>query len=169
MNAIAEVVKGLGNLSLEQRREIYHDLRTTLNISDTAPMLPLPKAELAAWARVTAQLAAVAMANHPSTRGMADVDLIERLLLEYGKPADDAFLDAQLAFAPQLRAAGFSGLYIHAFVNVTMIACARQAARVVLPPASVTVIEEQYPKVMLLRHALMQEGFLGLSAMETAA
>src|SRR5262245_2163640 len=146
MNAIAEVAtKGLGNLSLEQRRAIYHDLRTTLNISDTAPMLPLPKAELAAWCRVCAQLLAVAMANHPSTRGLADVDLIEELLLQYGKPADDAFLDSQLAFGPNLRAAGFVGLYMHAFLDATAISCARQAARVVLPPASVAVIDERYP------------------------
>lgn len=169
MSVIAEVGKGLGNLDAAQRQEIYRDLRSTLNISESAPMLPLPPAELAAWARAASELLAEAMAKHPSTRAMASVAAIEPLLLQYGQPADDAFLDSQLAIGPALRAAGFSGLYIHAWLNSAALSCARKAARAVLPEASAALVEERYPVVVLLRHALMQESFLGISGVKPAA
>jgi hypothetical protein len=89
--------------------------------------------------------------------------MLEAGLLEYGQPATDAFLDTQLTVGPAMRGAGLSGLYLHALVNRIALAGASRAAREVLPVAAAAIIEERYPSVVLLRHALVHEGFLGTS------
>src|SRR4051794_30571414 len=98
MDVFTELAKGLGNLNAQQRREVYSDLRAARGISDPEPMLPLPAAELAVWSRRFAALMAEEFAKRPATHLSANADLLEAGLLDYGKPATDAFLDSQLAF-----------------------------------------------------------------------
>ena len=161
MDVFTELKKGLGNLGREERWEIYRDLRAALGIRDTEPMLPLPAAELAAWCRRFAELLAEEFAKRPATRMSADRAMLEAGLLEYGQAATDAFLDTQLAYGPAMRGAGLSGLYLHALVNWVALTNATRAAREVLPAASAALVTERYPAVVLLRHALVHEGFLG--------
>jgi hypothetical protein len=168
MDLSTELLKGLGNLGPSLRREIYDDLRAALNLSEAEPMLPLPAPELATWSRRCAEIIAEVLAQRPATRMVANITMLEAGFLEYGKPPTDAFLDIQLAMGPALRAAGLSGLYVHAVVNPVALAGARRAAREVLPAALAALVEERYPAVVMLRHALGQEGMLGISGMSTA-
>jgi hypothetical protein len=161
MDSLKGLAHGLGNLDVEQRREIYRDLRAGLGLSDTEPMLPLPAPELAAWSRRYAEVLAGELAQHAGTRGMANAARLEAGLLEYAKAADDAFLDAHLAIGATLRENGVPGLYIHSLVNLISLAAAPRVARELLPPASAAIIEQRYPAAVLLRHALVQEGYLG--------
>lgn len=163
MDVFTELAKGLGNLNAEQRREVYCDLRAALGISDTEPMLPLPAAELAVWSRRFAELMAEEFAKRPATHLSANRDLLEAGLLEYARPADDAFLDSQLAFGPAMRDAGLCGLYLDSVVNLVALANSGRAAREVLSAASAAILEARYPAAVLLRHALVHEGFLGTS------
>lgn len=168
MNVYTELLNGLGNLGAEHRRAIYDDLRAALNLRKDEPMLPLPAAELAAWSRRCAEIISEALAHRPGTRLAADVAMLEAGFLDYGKAPTDAFLDTQLALGPVLRSAGLSGLYIHAVLNPTALASARRAAREVLPAALAAIVEDRYPAVVMLRHALCQEGALGVSGMTEA-
>ena len=161
MDVFTELKQGLGNLGREERWEIYRDLRAALGISDTQPMLPLPAAELAAWCRRFAELLAEEFAKRPATRMSADRAMLEAGLMDYGQPATDSFLDTQLAFGPAMRGAGLSGIYLHALVNWVSLKNATRAAQEVLPAASAAIIAARYPAVVLLRHALVHEGFLG--------
>jgi hypothetical protein len=165
MNVYTELLKGLGNLGAEHRREIYDDLRAALSLSKDEPMLPLPAPELAAWSRRCAEIIGEACAQRDATRMVADVAMLEAGFLEYGKPPTDAFLDTQLAIGPALRSAGLSGLYVHAVLNPIALASARRAAREVLPAALAALVEERYPALVMLRHALCLEGMLGISGM----
>jgi hypothetical protein len=169
MDIYTELLNGLGNLGPEQRREIYRDLRSALNLSETEPMLPLPAPELAAWSRRFAEMMAEVFAQRPATRPAADPAMLEAGILEYGKPPTDAFLDSQLAIGSTTRSTRLSGLYLHAVINTVALANARRAAREVLPDALAAIVEERYPAVVLLRHALCQEGALGVSGMTRAA
>lgn len=169
MDTYTELLNGLGNLGPEQRREIYSDLRAALCLSETEPMLPLPAPELAAWSRRFAEMMAEVFAQRPATRLAADVAMLEAGILEYGKPPTDAFLDTQLAIGSASRSAGLSGLYLHSVINAVALANARRAAREVLPDALAAVVEERYPAVVLLRHALHQEGALGVSGISRTA
>jgi len=166
MNVYTELLKGLGNLGAEHRREIYDDLRAALNLDKDEPMMPLPASELAVWSRRCAEILAEVLARRQGTRVVADVAMLEARYLEYGKPPSDAFLDSQLALGAAVRSAGLSGLYIHAVLNPVALVSARRAAREVLPPALAALVEDRYPAVMMLRHALCQEGALGTAAME---
>jgi hypothetical protein len=167
MTVYRELLKGLGNLGAEQRREIYDDLRAALRLNKDEPMIPLPAPELAAWSRRCAEIIAEALARRDATRMVADVAMLEAGFLEYSKPPTDAFLDTQLAMGPALHAAGLSGLYVHAVLNPVALAGARQAAHEVLPVAFAVVVDQRYPVVVMLRHALCQEGTLGISGMST--
>jgi hypothetical protein len=168
MDIYTELLNGLGNLGPEQRREIYSDLRAALSLSEAEPMLPLPAPELAAWSRRFAEIMAEVFAQRPATRLAADAAMLEAGLLEYGKPPTDAFLDTQLAIGSTVRSAGLSGLYLHAVINSVALASARRAAREVLPDVLAAIVEERYPAVVMLRHALCQEGALGVSGMSKA-
>jgi len=64
-----------------------------------------------------------------------------------------------------MHATRLSGLYLHAVVNPVALAGAHRAARAVLPQASAALVEERYPTVVILRHALFQEGALGVAGM----
>ena len=165
MDIYTQLGNGLGNLSAAQRREIYDDLRAMLNLHKNEPMLPLPTPELATWSRRSAEIIGAALARSQATRMVADVAMLEAGFLEYGKPPTDAFLDSQLAIGPSVRSAGLSGLYIHAILNPVALAGARRAAREVLSASLAALVEERYPAVVMLRHALCQEGALGTSGM----
>lgn len=143
---------------------IYRDLRESLGISATEPMLPLPPEELSAWCRRYAALLAEGLQKHAATRAMAVPAVLEPMLLLYGRPADDPFLESQLATGPMLLGAGISALLIHAVFNAAGLSAGRQAAREVLSPEGATLLEERFPTAMLFRHALMQEGLLGALA-----
>jgi hypothetical protein len=168
MEIYTELLNGLGNLGQEQRREIYNDLRAALNLSKTEPMIPLPAPELAAWGLRCAEIMAEVFAQRPATRMIADVAMLEAGFLEYDMPPTDAFLDTQIAMGSAMHAARLSGLYLHAVVNPVALAGARRAARAVLPEALAALVEERYPAVMMLRHALFQEGALGVAGMNNA-
>lgn len=163
MDAFSALAQGLGNLSLSQRREIYRDLRSALGVSESEPMLPLPTEELAAWSRRCAELLSEAFSQRPATRPAADRALLEMALLQYGQVPSDEYLDTQLQFGLGLRAAGMSGLYLHAVVNLVALSSATRAAREVLPAESAALVEQRYPSVVLLRHSIMQEAALGVS------
>jgi hypothetical protein len=163
MDAFSALTKGLGNLTLEQRREIYRDLRSALGVSESEPMLPLGAEELAAWSRRCAELLSEEFSQRPATRPAADRALLEAALLQYGLAPTDEYLDSQLQFGVGLLAAGMPGLYLHSVVNSAALRNAVRAAREVLPPASAALIEQRYPSVVLLRHSLMQEAALGAS------
>ena len=168
MEIYTELLNGLGHVRPDQRREIYSDLRAALNLSETEPMIPLPTPELAAWSRHAAEIMAEVFAQHPGTRLLGNAAMLEAGILEYGKPPTDAFLDTQLAMGATLRAGGLSGLYLHAVINPVALASARRAAREVLPDTLAALVEERYPAVVMLRHALFQEGALGVSGMSRA-
>lgn len=163
MDAFCALTKGLGNLSLPQRREIYRDLRSALGLSESEPLLPLAAEELAAWSRRCAELLSEEFGQRPATRPAADRALLEMALLQYGQAPSDEFLDSQLQFGVGLLAGGMPGLYLHAVVNSIALRNATRAAREVLPAASAALIEQRYPSAVLLRHALMQEASLGAS------
>lgn len=169
LEPLAALTRGLGNLTSTYRSTIYNDLRAAMGVSTTEPMLPLSIEELARWSKRLAELLAAQLATSPATLMAADVSMLEAGLLQYREPATDAFLDTQLAVGSTMRAAGLSGLYLHAFVNWASLINAAQAAREVLPAASVALIEQHYPRVVLLRHALIQEGYLGTSQLEPPA
>jgi hypothetical protein len=168
MEIYTELLNGLGNLGPAQRREIYNDLRAALHLSETEPMIPLPAPELAAWSRQCAETMAEVFAQRPATRMIADVAMLEAGFLEYDRPPTDAFLDTQIAMGSAMHATRLSGLYLHAVVNPVALAGARRAARSVLPEASAALVEERYPAVVMLRHALFQEGALGVAGMNKA-
>jgi hypothetical protein len=153
----------------EQRRAIYRDLRDALGISATEPMLPLPPAELAAWSRRYADLLVDVFSQRASTRGIADRNMLEPGLLDYARGADDAYLDSQIAIGVALRSTGLPSIYIHTIVNRVSLELAPRAAREVLPAASAAIVEERYPSAVLLRHALVQEGYFGASRISTGA
>lgn len=163
MTNLATLSQGLGNLSREQRHEIYRDLRAALGISDTEPMLPLSASELAAWATRFAELLCEEFGQRPATQMSADRGILEAGLLDYAKPPTDDFLDTQLSYGPFTRAGGLPGIYLHAVVNWVALKNSTRAAREVLPAASAAIIAERYPAVVLLRHALVHEGYLGTS------
>jgi hypothetical protein len=165
MHVYVELLKGLGNLGAEQRRAVYADLRAALDLSADAPMLPMPPDDLAAWSKRCAEIIGDTLARRPATRAAADIAMLEAGFLEYGKAPTDAFLDSQLAYGPAMHVAGLSGLYIHAVLNPVALAGARQAAHEVLPAALAALVEARYPAVVMLRHALCQEGMLGLAGM----
>jgi hypothetical protein len=96
---------------------------------------------------------------------MADAELLASSILEYGKAAADAYLDSQIATGTALRFSGIQGLYMHALVNKISLEIGPRIAREVLPPASAAIVEQRYPAAVLLRHALMQEGYLGASGL----
>jgi len=131
-------------------------------------MIPLPAPDLAAWSRRAAEIIAEVFAQRPGTRLLGNAAMLKAGILEYGKPPTDAFLDTQLAMGAMLRSGGLSGLYLHAVVNPVALVGARRAARAVLPEGSAALVEERYPAVVMLRHALFQEGALGVSGMSKA-
>ncbi len=49
MNQFIDVEKGLWNLDVAARQRVYSDLRRSLGLSETEPMVPLPREELEAW------------------------------------------------------------------------------------------------------------------------
>jgi hypothetical protein len=166
MSQFANAAKGLGNMTAPERHAIYGDLRRTLKISETEPMLPLPPDELRAWARRYAVLLVELIGSHPATRFAANAELLEQGLLTYGKPADDALLDEELMTGAAMHDAGLPGIYVHTFMNAAAPALAFKAARELLPPSSVAIIEERYTTAMLLRHGLAQEAALGLAGLK---
>lgn len=161
MEALTAVKKGLWNLPPEQRREIYRDLRQVLGLSEQEPLLALPEPALRAWYQRFAALLAPKLAEHPTTRHMADATRIEAMLAVYGHKPDDAFFEAHVIAGNRLFNGGLPGLYLHVVLNGVAIPIARQAAKETLTPEQAALIEERYASVMLLRHALLQEAALG--------
>ncbi|WNG48358.1 hypothetical protein F0U60_32700 [Archangium minus] len=161
MDALTAVKKGLWTLPLEQRQEIYRDLRQVLGLSEQEPLLPLPEPALRAWCQRFAALLAPKLAQHPTTRNMADTTRIESMLLVYGQRPDDAFFESHVVAGTRLLNGGLPGLYLHVLLNGVAVPIARQAAREVLTPEQAALIEERYSGLMLLRHALLQEVGLG--------
>jgi hypothetical protein len=163
MDAI-DLTKCLGNLAPEQRREVYRTLRAGLGVSETEPMLPLPASELAAWARRFAEILAATLAANPGTAPVGNPAALEPALLDYAKPASDAFLDSQIAMGAGLKQAGLAAVYLHGIVNAAALKAASEAARDTLSPASAAIVQERYAPAMLLRHSIMQEGYHGAPA-----
>jgi hypothetical protein len=159
-----DLTKGLGHLSPEQRREVYRNLREGLGVSETEPMLPLAAEELAAWARRAAEILAVTLGTNPGTHPIANTAVLEAALLEYAKPASDAFLDSQMATGGGLQQAGLGAVYLHGIVNAAALKASAQAAGETLSPASAALVKERYANVMLLRHSVMQEGYRGVAS-----
>ena len=87
--------------------------------------------------------------------------------MDYARPADDAFLDSQLSYGPAMRDTGLSGLYLDSLINLASLVLSVRAAREVLPAASAAIVETRYPAAVLLRHALLHEGFLGTSKLSS--
>lgn len=166
MDVFGELRKGLGNLSRAQRSEIYRDLRAQLEISESEPLIPLPLEELRAWGSRFAEVLIPKLEKCAATRMTAQRELLEAGFAEYAKTATDDFLDSQLLVGPMMRDAGLSGLYLDSFLSWVALQHAGRAAREVLSPASAAIVEARYPAVMLLRHALTHEGFLGTSQVD---
>jgi hypothetical protein len=169
VNALNAVTKGLWNLPPEQRREVYEDLRQVHGLSPGEPVLPLPGPAFDAWCQRFAGMLAARMAQHPLTRSLANPAVMEQSIRVYGRPADEAFFESHAAMGARTFQTGLPGLYVHAFLNVIALPLALQAAREVLSPEHVALLEKRYPGAMLLRHALMQEAVLGMGGMNPAA
>lgn len=161
MDALIAVKKGLWNLPARQRQEIYQDLRQVLGLSEEEPLLPLPEPALRAWYQRFAALLAPVLAQHPTTRHLADTSRIEAMLAVYGHKPTDAFFEAHVIAGNRLFDGGLPGLYLHIVLNGVAIPIARRAASETLSPEQAALIEERYARVMLLRHALLQEVALG--------
>lgn len=159
--ALAKVQKGLWNLSAEERKGVYQDLRQTLGLRETEPLLPLPETALKALSKRGAELMARAMGAHPATQPLANAEALEAIYLQYGLPPMNAFFEAHQDAAQNLAQAGMPGLYLHALMNTHGLACTLQAAREVLTPEQQQVVLERLPRAMFLRHALLQEAALG--------
>jgi hypothetical protein len=159
-NVFAKLQKGLWNLSAEERKAVYQDLRQALGLKETEPLLPLPEQALKAMARRGTELMMQAMASHPATQMLANAEILEATFLQYGLPPADEFLDSHIGPSRQLAQAGLPGLYIHALMTTRGLECTLQAAREVLTPEQQALVLERFPRALFLRHALLQEGTL---------
>jgi hypothetical protein len=160
-NALAKLQKGLWNLSVEERKAVYQDLRQTLSLKETEPLLPLPEPALKALSKRGSELMARTLAAHPATQPLANAEALEHIYLQYGLPPMDAFFEAHQDAAQGLAQAGLPGLYIHTLMNTQGLECTLQAAREVLTPEQQQLVQERLPRAMFLRHALLQEAALG--------
>jgi hypothetical protein len=160
-NVFARLQNGLWNLSPEERRTVYQDLRQALGLKETEPLLPLPEPAMKVLARRATELMLKALSSHPATQPLANAEALEAVFLQYGMPPVDAFLEAHLGPSQQMGQGGMPGLYFHALMNTRGIECTLQAAREVLPPEQQALVLERFPRALFLRHALLQEGISG--------
>lgn len=84
MDVFTELPKGLGVLEREKGREVYCDLPDALGISETEPLVPIPLAELTAWAQRFADDAFLGsqLAYGPSSRSAPAAVLLRHALDE---------------------------------------------------------------------------------------
>ncbi len=158
---VPDLIRGLWQLPLESRHEVYQLLRRNLGLNADEPLLKSSGEQIDAFAQRTADRVQKLYTRSALLAPLNDhIELLVVTTQDYANPPDDDFMEAHRAYGDDLIEAGLPLLIVAGKLLPSLTVALRRSAREGLDPDQVKQVDWLVQRVLPLRIALMLESYL---------